>query len=61
MPLEEHISHYTFKQAIDLMFELQPKRAYFTHISHQLGLHKEVMKELPDWIELAYDGLVVEA
>jgi phosphoribosyl 1,2-cyclic phosphate phosphodiesterase len=58
---EEHISHYTFKQAIDLMFELEPKRAYFTHISHQLGLHKEVMNELPDWIELAYDGLTVEA
>ena len=58
---EEHISHYTFKQAIDLMFELEPKKAYFTHISHQLGLHKEVMNELPDWIELAYDGLTVEA
>ncbi|HXD92291.1 MAG TPA: MBL fold metallo-hydrolase [Bacteroidia bacterium] len=58
---EEHISHYTFKQAIDLMFELEPKRAYFTHISHQLGLHKEVMNELPDWIELAYDGLTIEA
>ncbi|HKC69563.1 MAG TPA: MBL fold metallo-hydrolase [Bacteroidia bacterium] len=58
---EEHISHYTFKQAIDLMFELQPKRAYFTHISHQLGLHKEVSKELPDWIELAYDGLTIKA
>ena len=58
---EEHISHYTFKQAIDLMFELEPKQAYFTHISHQLGLHKEVMSELPDWIGLAYDGLVVEA
>lgn len=58
---EEHISHYTFKQAIDLMFELEPKKAYFTHISHQLGLHKEVTKELPDWIELAYDGLTVEA
>jgi phosphoribosyl 1,2-cyclic phosphate phosphodiesterase len=58
---EEHISHYTFKQAIDLMFELEPKKAYFTHISHQLGLHKEVTKELPEWIELAYDGLTVEA
>jgi phosphoribosyl 1,2-cyclic phosphate phosphodiesterase len=58
---EEHISHYTFKQAIDLMFELKPKQAYFTHISHQLGLHKEVMNELPDWIQLAYDGLTVEA
>ncbi|HEX7414921.1 MAG TPA: MBL fold metallo-hydrolase [Bacteroidia bacterium] len=58
---EEHISHYTFNEAIDLMFELKPKRAYFTHISHQLGLHKEIQKELPDWIQPAYDGLCVEA
>lgn len=57
---EEHISHYTFNEAIDLMFELKPKRAYFTHISHQLGLHKEILKELPDWIQPAYDGLCVE-
>jgi phosphoribosyl 1,2-cyclic phosphate phosphodiesterase len=58
---EEHISHFTFNEAIDLMFELQPKRAYFTHISHQLGLHKEIQNELPDWIQPAYDGLVVES
>ncbi len=58
---EEHISHFTFKEAIDLMFELKPKQAYFTHISHQLGTHKEILSELPDWIQPAYDGLVVEA
>ncbi len=54
---QEHVSHFTFQQAIDLMLELQPEKAYFTHISHQLGLHDEVSKELPDFIELAYDGL----
>ncbi len=57
---EEHISHYTFQQAIDLLTELKPKKAYLTHISHQLGLHEEVSKELPDFIELAYDGLKIE-
>ncbi len=57
---EEHISHYTFNEAIDLMFELKPKLAYFTHISHQLGLHKEILNELPDWIQPAYDGLCLE-
>lgn len=57
---EEHVSHYTFQQAIDLMNELKPERAYFTHISHQLGLHDEVSKELPPFIELAYDGLQIE-
>ncbi len=57
---EEHVSHYTLQQAIDLMTELKPEKAYFTHISHQLGLHKEVSKELPPFIELAYDGLEIE-
>ena len=42
------------------MNELKPEKAYFTHISHQLGLHDEVSKELPAFIELAYDGLEIE-
>ena len=57
---EEHVSHFTFQQAIDLMQELKPEKAYFTHISHQLGLHDEVSKELPSFIELASDGLEIE-
>ena len=56
---EEHISHFTFEQAIALMEELKPKKAYFTHISDQLGKHAEIIKQLPDWIEPAYDGLVI--
>jgi phosphoribosyl 1,2-cyclic phosphate phosphodiesterase len=58
---EEHISHFTFDQAIRLVEELQPKKAYFTHISHQLGTHKEIVAQLPGWIEPAYDGLTIEA
>ncbi len=54
---EPHISHFTFNEAIDLVKELKPKKAYFTHIAHQLGLHEEVSKELPPNIELAFDGL----
>ena len=57
---EPHLSHYTFAEAIELMKELNPKKAYFTHISHQLGLHQDVSQELPDFIELAYDGLEIE-
>ncbi len=56
----EHPSHFTFKQAIDLMMELKPEKAYFTHISHQLGLHEDVSRELPSFIELAYDGLQID-
>jgi phosphoribosyl 1,2-cyclic phosphate phosphodiesterase len=54
---EPHISHFTFEEAIALAQELKAKKTYLTHISHQLGLHEEVSKELPDTIELAHDGL----
>jgi phosphoribosyl 1,2-cyclic phosphate phosphodiesterase len=54
---EPHISHFTLEQAIEIVKELQPEKAYFTHISHQMGLHAEVSKELPENIEIAYDGL----
>lgn len=57
---EPHLSHFTFNEAINLMEELKPKKAYFTHISHQLGMHNDVSKELPPFIELAYDGLQIE-
>jgi phosphoribosyl 1,2-cyclic phosphate phosphodiesterase len=54
---EYHLSHFTFDEVIALVAELKPRKAYFTHISHQLGLHDEVSKELPKNIELAFDGL----
>jgi phosphoribosyl 1,2-cyclic phosphate phosphodiesterase len=56
---EPHISHFTLQQAIDLVDELKPEKAYFTHISHQLGLHADVQKELPANIEIAFDGLKI--
>ena len=57
---EPHISHYTLEQAVQLVKELKPEKAYFTHISHQLGLHADVQEELPSGIELAYDGFKIE-
>ncbi len=57
---EPHISHYTLEQAIELVKELNPEKAYFTHISHQLGLHKDVQMELPKGIELSFDGLKIQ-
>jgi phosphoribosyl 1,2-cyclic phosphate phosphodiesterase len=56
----EHISHFTLEQAIDLAKDFGAGRTYFTHISHQMGTHAEVSKELPAGIELAYDGLEIE-
>lgn len=57
---QHHISHFTLGEAIDLAQELKIPTAYFTHISHQLGLHAEVESELPEGIHLAYDGLALE-
>ncbi|MGZ3900357.1 MAG: MBL fold metallo-hydrolase [Bacteroidia bacterium] len=54
---EPHVSHFTFNEAIELVKKLKPRKAYFLHISHQLGLHDEVSRELPTNIELAFDGL----
>lgn len=54
---EPHISHFKFEEAVDLCKELKPDKAYFTHISHQLGMHEHVTRELPSNIELAVDGL----
>jgi len=54
---EPHISHFSLSEAIELVRDLEVPQAYFTHISHQLGLHEEVSRELPDGIALAYDGL----
>ena len=56
----EHYSHYILEQAIEVIQELNPKKAYLTHISHYLGFHEEVQKELPENIYLAYDGLEID-
>jgi len=57
---QKHISHFSLGEAIDLVNELEIPQAYFTHISHQLGLHAEVNAELPEGMSLAYDGLHLE-
>ncbi|RQO31828.1 MBL fold metallo-hydrolase [Taibaiella sp. KBW10] len=56
---EEHISHFTLSQAIAIAREVGATQTYFTHISHQLGLHEEVNRELPEGMALAYDGLTL--
>lgn len=55
----EHISHQTLGEALALTGAINPRNAYFSHISHEMGLHTMVEKELPDNIFLAYDGLEI--
>lgn len=57
---ESHISHFTLSEAVQLLKEMNPESGYITHISHQMGLHSEVSGELPEGINLAWDGLKIE-
>lgn len=56
---EEHISHLNLNEALEIVNIIQPKRAYFTHISHLLGFHEDVQQKLPKNVFLAYDQLEI--
>jgi phosphoribosyl 1,2-cyclic phosphate phosphodiesterase len=57
---QKHISHFTIGEAIDMVQELKIPAAFFTHISHQLGLHAVIEAELPTGMHLAWDGLQIQ-
>jgi phosphoribosyl 1,2-cyclic phosphate phosphodiesterase len=58
--LKPHPSHNTLQQALAFVEKIKPQEAYFTHMSHDMGLHEEVEKNLPQHVHLAYDGLRVK-
>ncbi len=57
---EEHHSHLTLEQAIGMAKKIGAKETYFTHFSHLLGTHENIVSRLPKGIYAAYDGLQVE-
>lgn len=57
---KEHISHFNLEGALQVIAELKPKRAYLTHVSHLMGKHEEVSKELPENVFLGEDGLTLD-
>lgn len=57
---EEHHSHLNLRQALEVIRAVSPRIAYLTHMSHQIGLHAETSRLLPDNVKLAYDGLTIE-
>jgi phosphoribosyl 1,2-cyclic phosphate phosphodiesterase len=56
---EKHISHFSLDEALGLIREVSPRKAYITHIGHQMGKQAEVNRELPVNVTLAWDGLEV--
>ena len=56
----EHPVHMNLEEALVFIDEVSPKHTWLTHISHQMGLAKEVEATLPPGVSLAYDGLEIE-
>ena len=57
---KKHYSHFNLDEALKLISEIKPEKAYLTHISHQIGLTSDLEKELPQNVSLAFDGLQIE-
>ena len=57
---ESHISHFTLSEALHFAAEINAPKTYLTHISHRMGTHHEISRELPEGVFMAYDGLELE-
>lgn len=58
--IEPHSTHLNLEEALLFINKIAPQKAYLTHISHLMGFHDEVQKELPENVFLAYDNLQIE-
>lgn len=55
-----HDSHFSVAEAVELIKRVKPRKAFLTHLSHEIGLHAASEKKLPQGVELAYDGLTID-
>lgn len=56
---EPHNTHFNLEEALNFIALVKPEKAYLTHISHLLGFHEEVQKQLPPNVFLAFDNLEI--
>lgn len=56
----KHDSHFNVEAALSLIAEVRPRKAYLTHMSHEIGLAADIGSRLPDNVEAAYDTLQIE-
>ena len=54
---KKHVSHFNLEEALEVIEDVKPNKAYLTHISHKLGYYETLKKELPKNVYPAYDGL----
>ena len=57
--IQEHISHFNLDEALQLIEEIKPEKAYLTHISHLFGTHEEIQALCPSNVYPAFDGLKI--
>lgn len=57
---KSHISHLNLTEALHLITQISPQKSYLTHMSHDMGFHAELFKELPEGVEPAYDGMIID-
>lgn len=55
-----HDSHFSVGEAVELIKRVKPRKAFLTHLSHEIGLHAASGKRLPQGVELAYDGQTID-
>ncbi len=55
-----HIAHLNLEEALQIVKKIAPRQTYLTHLSHEMGLHTELARELPEGVAPAWDGLVIE-
>lgn len=58
---KNHFAHFTVEEALEVIKELKPKRAYLTHFCHEIGKHADFEKSLPEGVHACYDGLVIHS
>lgn len=56
---KDHFAHFTVEEALKVIEELKPKRAYLTHFCHEIGKHSDFESKLPANVYACYDGLVI--
>jgi phosphoribosyl 1,2-cyclic phosphate phosphodiesterase len=56
---EKHISHFNLEEALEVIRNIRPEKAFLTHLSHAFGKHEDIQKELPENVFVGFDGLKI--
>jgi phosphoribosyl 1,2-cyclic phosphate phosphodiesterase len=56
---EKHISHFNLEEALSVINEVKPEKAFLTHLSHTFGKHVDIQNELPENVFVGFDGLKI--